>query len=417
MMQNNNKHIAVLGAGMVGVATAIWLQRSGHKVTLVDREGVAAGASYGNAGILACSGIIPVSKPGLIFKAPLMLLNPDQPLFLRWSYLPKIMPWLFKFLSRANLKDMISSTHNLYQLMYDSVDQHRALAAGTGAEKFIKATGWLHGYASQKEFDKDKLYWKILREIGLDLVEMSPDEITEFDPALKDKFGYGILSKSDGQITDPGEYIKTLAAHFEKQGGVIKIGEVIDIKITEKATPKIVFANADEALFDSAVITAGAHSGQLTEKLGLKVPLESERGYHLEFTNANIKLNSPVMVTSGKFGMNSMNGRLRCAGVVELGGLEAKPSRAPFELLKRKVAELFPELEYDEVHEWMGHRPSTPDALPLIGVLGKNPNVWAGFGHQHLGITGGPRTGKWLAQMISGKKINEDISAFDPSRF
>lgn len=411
------KNVAVIGAGMVGVATAIWLQRDGHQVTLIDREGVAAGASFGNAGILACSGIIPVSRPGLIFKAPFMLLDKNQPLFLRWSYLPKLMPWLVKFLARANYRDMLSSTKSLHQLMYDSVDQHKALAAGTGAEEFIKASGWFHGYATKKEFDKDKEVWQTLRDIGLDLVEMTPEGITEFDPALKGKFGYGILSKNDGQITDPGAYIKTLAAHFESQGGKLRIGDVVDINVINKNTPKLVFADGNIMTCDSIVITAGVHSGILSEKLGLKVPLEAERGYHLEFVNANIELKSPVMVTSGKFGVNSMNGRLRCAGIVELGGFEAGPSKAPIELLKRKVGEIFPELEYDEVHEWMGLRPSTPDALPLIGALGDHPNIWAGFGHQHLGVTGGPRTGKMLAQLIAGEKINEDLSAFNPNRF
>lgn len=159
------------------------------------------------------------------------------------------------------------------------------------------------------------------------------------------------------------------------------------------------------------------HIDTLAKKLGLKVPLETERGYHLEFVNPNIKLRSPVMVAAGKFGMNSMDGRLRCAGIVELGGLDAPPSRAPFELLKRQVHALFPELEYDEIREWMGHRPSTPDSLPLIGAFEDVPNVWAGFGHQHLGLTGGPKTGRWLAQLIAGENLNEDLSAYRTNRF
>lgn len=416
-MGNLQKHVAVLGAGMVGVSTAIWLQRAGHQVTLVDREGVASGASFGNAGILASSGIIPVTTPGLMFKAPRMLLDPNQPLFLRWSYLPKIFPWLMRFLARANHKDMVSTTTALYGLMYDSLEQHKALAHGTGAEKYLRASGWLHGYATLQDYEKDKPNWEIVTGLGLELNEMTPEEIEQFDPALKEKFGYGLFSKNDGQITDPGAYINSLASHFIDEGGEMKIGEVTEILSSEAYPPNLVFEDGGKLTADDVVITAGAHSAVLTKKLGIKVPLESERGYHLEFVNPNIELKSPVMVTSGKFGMNSMEGRLRCAGIVELGGLEASASRAPFDLLRKKVKQLLPELEYDEVREWMGHRPSTPDALPLIGKFKGHPNIWAGFGHQHLGMTGGPRTGKWLSQMISGEKPNEDLSAFNPNRF
>lgn len=416
-MSKLNKKIAVVGAGIVGVSTAIWLQRAGHEIVLIDREGIAAGASYGNAGILACSGIIPVTTPGLLFKAPRMLLDPNQPLFLRWSYLPKILPWLIKFLKKANVKDMDHIVMQLHRVMYDSVEQHIALAKGTAAEHFIKPYSYLHGFTDKAHYKTDEKYFNILRQHGYELIEMEPDEIAEYEPALKGKFGYAIRSTSDGKITDPGAYIKALADDFEGKGGQILIGDVTDILHKDGKATSLKFEDGRTIKADHIVISSGAWSGKLTKKLGLNIPLETERGYHLEFVNANIELKSPVMVTTGKFGMNSMEGRLRCAGIVELGGLDAKPSRAPFELLKRQVHALFPELEYDEVKEWMGHRPSAPDSLPVIGALENISNVWADFGHQHLGLTGGPKTGRWLAQMISGEKMNEDLSAYSPNRF
>jgi len=411
------EHIAVIGAGIVGVSTAIWLQRKGYDVTLIDREGVAAGTSYGNAGILASSGIIPVTTPGLIFKAPGMLLSSDQPLFARWSYLPKMVPWLVQFLRKANLKDMKRITAELHKVMYDSVEQHLALAKGTSAEKYIKESSYVHAYESKAEFEKDSLYWETLREVGLDLVEMDSNKIAKYDPALADKFSYATRSTVDGQITDPGAYIKTLAAHFEEKGGKFVLGDIVDIeRVGERVTG--VKTSVDEVIqADHFVLTAGAWSKPLAQKLGAKIPLETERGYHLEFVNANIELKAPVMVTAGKFAMNSMDGRLRCAGIVELGGLQAGPSKAPVDLLKRKVFSLFPELEYDSIYEWMGFRPSTPDSLPVIGNFPNGQNVWAGFGHQHLGLTGGPKTGHWLAQMIAGETPNEDLSAFKVDRF
>lgn len=416
-MTKPHKKIVVIGAGIVGISTAIWLQRSGHEVVLIDREGIAAGASYGNAGILACSGIVPISNPDLMYNAPRMFFSSNQPLFLRWSYLPKMLPWLMKFVKNANHSDMLRITSNLYRVMYDSVDQHLALAKGTGAEKYIKNSSLIHGYADKNDFEKDRLYWDVKKNNGLDLVEMGPEDIANYDPTLKGKFGYAIRSLTDGHITDPGAYINQLADHFKTNGGQIVIGEVVDIAKKDSKANRVELADGESINADHLVITSGARSKILTKKLGLKVSLESERGYHLEFLNANVELKSPLLVTAGKFGVNSMDGRLRCAGVVEFGGLDAAPSRAPFELLMKHVKHLFPELEYDEVREWMGHRPSTPDSLPLIGAFEDIPNVWAGFGHQHLGLTGGPKTGRWLAQMISGEAINEDLSAYSPDRF
>lgn len=416
-MSANQETVAVIGAGMVGVSTAIWLQRTGFKVILIDRVGVAGGTSYGNAGILACSAIIPVTTPGFIFKIPKMLFDPDQPLFLRWSYLPKILPWLVKFLSKANLKDMQQITADLHQIMYDSVDQHKQLAQGTGAEDFIKSNQYIHGYDNRDAFLEDLSSWETRKKVGLSYDELSQQELAEHDPALAGKFGFAIRSLTDGHVTDPGEYIKTLASHFKNQGGEIIIDEAVDVPTHEGWAIGVQTANGRTIDANHVVIASGAWSGLLANKLGLKVPLETERGYHVEFVNPNIELKSPVMVSAGKFGINSMNGRMRCAGIVELGGLEAAPSQAPFELLKRQAHTLFPELEYDEVREWMGHRPSTPDSLPLIGALENVPNVWAGFGHQHLGLTGGPKTGLWLAQLISGKTPNEDLSAYRPNRF
>ena len=167
---------------------------------------------------------------------------------------------------------------------------------------------------------------------------------------------------------------------------------------------------------DSFVVTTGVWSDPLVRDLGIFVPLESERGYHVEFVNPSITLKSPIMVAAGKFVAGSMNGRLRCAGVVEFGGLEAGPSRAPFDLLKRQVAQLFPHLTYDDTVEWMGHRPATSDSIPVIGQTPAVKNVYVGYGHQHIGLSGGPKTGRWLAQMITGQPVNTDLSAFSPDR-
>ena len=209
--------------------------------------------------------------------------------------------------------------------------------------------------------------------------------------------------------------MKALADHFIELGGELLIANLEGPLLSEgkceglKTSKGILRA-------DNYVISTGVWSGDLADALGVSVPLESERGYHIEFVNPSITLRSPVMVASGKFVAHSMKGRLRCAGVVEFGGLDKPASKAPFELLKRQMKEAFPDLEYDRIDEWMGHRPSTADSLPVVGQAPLAANVHLGYGHQHIGLSGGPKTGRWLAQMITGENPNTDLSPFAPDR-
>lgn len=415
-LSNHSTHVVVAGAGIVGVSTAIWLQRAGFKVTLVDREGPASGTSYGNAGILAAGAVVPVTEPGILKKAPRMLFSNKEPLFLRWSYLPKLLPFLIPYLKNANHTDMEKIASGLANMMHDTADQHVALAKGTPAEKFLKLGEYLFVYNDEKHFKKDHTAWDLRRRNGISFEELDADALAKYQPPLAGKFGYGVRLFNHGRITDPGEYTKALAAHFEDEGGEILIEEICDLKIEDGKAKGLKLASGSINA-DHVVLTMGAWSGKLTKKLGAKVPLEAERGYHVEFVGADVDLSCPVMITPKKFAMTSMEGRLRCAGIVEFAGLDAAPSRAPIELIKENVREIFPNLKYECIDEWMGPRPSTPDSLPMVGAFDKVPNVWAGFGHQHLGLTGGPKTGRWLSQMISGDMPNADMAPYSPDRF
>ena len=410
------KHVVIIGAGIVGVSTAVWLQRAGHTVTIVDKEGPAAGTSYGNAGLLAAIAMVPVPVPGLLKKAPGMLFNPNKPLFLRWSYLPKLLPFLMRYLPEGKDERVQQIAQSLSLLLHDSVDQHLSLTKGTGAEKFIKTGSYIFGYDDREAYLADHYAWELRRKNGYEFEEMDAQAYAAYDPAVAGLFGYGIKCPNHGHITDPAEYVKTLAAHVVKNGGNIEIAEVTDIIKNNNQASAVVTKNG-EIEADHVVLTSGIWSGRLAKKLGLNIPLESERGYHVEFINPSITPKYPIMVSSKKFALTPMKGRLRAAGIVEFGGLNDIRSKAPIELLKRQVHELLPDLEYDRTEEWMGHRPSTPDSLPLIGALGRTKNIWAGFGHQHIGLTSAPKTGRWLAQMISGETPNTDLSIFSADRF
>ena len=414
-MERTGVHVAVVGAGIVGLSAAIWLQRAGARVTLVDREGPAAGASYGNAGLLAAASIVPVTVPGLLAKVPGMLLDPMKPLFLRWSYLPRLAPFLMSYLAHATGPKVERIADALALLLGDTVEQHLSLAAGTGAERFIHPCDYLFGYGSRADYEADGYAWRIRRARGFASEEMDAEALAAYDPALAGRFGFAVRCGGHGRISDPGAYAHALHAHFTGQGGEAVVAAVSDIRM-EGGRAAALTTDRGEILADHLVVTAGAWSGPLAKRLGVSMPLETERGYHIEFVSPSYMPRAPVMVAAGKFLATPMEGRLRCAGVVEFGGLEAGPSEGPFRLIEAKAKAAFPDLRYERIDRWLGHRPATADSLPVIGRAPAAANVWLGYGHQHVGLTGGPKTGRWLAGLITGDRPNADLSPFAPDR-
>ncbi|MBX2883636.1 MAG: FAD-binding oxidoreductase [Granulosicoccus sp.] len=409
--------VAVIGAGIVGVSTAIWLQRKGHDVVLIDREGPAAGTSYGNAGVLAACSVVPVTVPGLIGKVPKMLLDGDSPLFLRWTYLLRLMPWLRQYLKHCNPEDVRRIAKALTPILSDTLAQHQALAQDTPAAEFIRPTDYYFVYENRSIFEAEALSWGIRRECGYEWEELDTDELIARDPGFAGgSSGFAVSVGKHGFITDPGRYVKTLAEYFLQQGGNIFVGSVDDLQGHQGWVSGVVTDNGVVEC-ERAVVATGVWSEALTRKLGVRVPMEAERGYHVEFYGADRLPQHPSMIASGKFVATPMTGRLRCAGIVEFGGLKALASRKPLDLLRRQVHAVFPGITYDRTEEWLGHRPAPVDSIPLIGELGELSGVYAGFGHQHVGLTGGAKTGRILADLISGHDPGLDMTPYRPDRF
>lgn len=405
----------VIGAGIVGISTAIWLQRDGHQVTVIDKEGPAAGASFGNAGVMATGSLVPVTVPGLLFKAPKMLFSKNQPLFLRWGYLPKLTPFLLKYLKHANTKSVTRIAVGLNQLLHDTPEQHFDLAQGTPAEAYIEHGDYLYAYDNKAAFEADSYTWEVKKSGGVDFVEMDEEALSEYDPNIKNRFGYGVQCKHHGKITDPGAYVNALAEHFIANGGDIQHQELLGFELNNGQCDGLITTDGSITA-DKYIVTTGAWSSAWEKALGITVPMESERGYHIEFVNPSITLRSPLMVTGGKFVVHSMIGRMRCAGIVEFGGLHNPSSKAPIKLLKKQMAKLFPDLSYDSVNEWLGHRPATADSLPVIGASPNAKNVYLGYGHHHVGISGGPKTGRWLAKLAAGVPLDVDLTTYAADR-
>ncbi|TMV03244.1 FAD-dependent oxidoreductase [Ruegeria sediminis] len=415
-MTERPKTIAIIGAGIVGVSTAVWLQRNGHQVILIDRKGPAEGTSFGNGGILASCSIVPVTVPGLLLKAPRMLFDPNQPLFLKWGYLPRLLPWLVKYLGNANAQGASRTAAALAPIVGDSLQDHLALAEGTGAEKWIVPSDYLYVYNDRAHFQGDAFGWELRRKHGFTWGELEGQAFHDYDPVFAADLGFAARLRNHGRITDPGQYVKDLAGHVQSRGGQLVRADAEDI-VRENGQVVAVRTAGQNIACDAAVIAAGAWSSPLARKLGLNVPLESERGYHVEFWNPSVMPKSPVMVAARKFVATPMDGRLRLAGVVEFGGTDAGASEAPIDLMRKSAKAVFPNLEAAEVTEWMGHRPAPADSIPVIGELPHIKGAYTGFGHHHIGLTGGPKTGRLLAQLISGQQPNIDLSVYSPARY
>ncbi len=417
MSQPQDKRtVAIIGAGIVGVSTAIWCLRDGHDVILIDKKGPAEGASFGNGGVLASCAVVPVTVPGLWKKAPRMLFDTNQPLFLKWSYLPKLAPWLRQYMKHATAEAVHARAKAMTSLIGDSLSDHQSLAAGTGAEKWIKPSDYLFAYKDRAQFKADAFGWSVRAENGFEWETLEGSALTEYDPCFAPSIDFGVKLKNHGRIADPGQYVKDLAAHAQAQGAKLIIGEVSDI-LREHGAVTGMRADGENIACDAVVLATGVWSGPLAKRLGIEVPLESERGYHLELYEPSVMPRTPVMITEGKFVVTPMEGRLRLAGVVEFGGLDAPRSHLPFQLLERGIRAAIPGIKWKETRKWMGHRPSIADSIPLIGQAPRIKGAYLGFGHDHVGLTGGPKTGRLLSQLISGRNPNIDLTPYSPARF
>lgn len=410
------RSVAIVGAGIVGIATALWLQRDGHRVVLVDKAGPGEGASFGNGGVLACCAVVPVTGPALPRSIPKMLLQRDSPLFLNWRYLHRAAPWLLRYLSACGVEETRRISAALLPLIGDSVEQHRQLARGTAAEKWLHPSDYLYAYTSRSAFEAERFSWTLRREAGFIWDEIGPEALRDREPLLGPGFRFGIHLPEHGYISDPGRYVQALAAEAERDGARLVRAKATGI-LVENGRATGVRAGGETIPADAVVLAAGAWSTSLARRLGILVPMESERGYHVELLEPSAMPRAPIMVSSGKFVVTPMEGRVRVAGLLEFGGLQAPPSGKAFAHLKRLAGAAMPQLRWNDTREWMGHRPSPSDSIPLIGEVPGAAGVFMGFGHHHIGLTGGPKTGRILADLIGGRLPNIDLAPYRPDRF
>ena len=412
-----SKTIIVVGGGITGVSAAEWLRRDGHAVTLVDpiEPGDRDQASFGNAGLLARASVVPVATPSLVRKAPLMVSNPTSPLFLRWSYLPRLLPWLVPFVRNTSARRINEISLGLAEMVFDTNEQHLAISRGTGAETHIASGELVSLFPDRKDHDHDALGVEIRRQHGLEPSFLTREQLLERDPHLGPGYTFGAVFGDYKWLTSPAEYVAALFRHYRTQGGDFLQARVADI--APGPSPKVTLEGGDVMTADKVVLAAGTWSAKLAKQVGVKVRLEAERGYHISMYAPSHMPPNPYMVADGKFVVTPMDGFLRAAGVVEFAGLDAAASEAPVRLIERGLKKLYPNLEFERAETWMGRRPTTPDSLPVVGESVRAPNILHAYGGQHIGLTIGPKLGRITADLVAGRHSNTDVTPFGPDRF
>jgi len=414
-------HVVVIGAGIVGAATTLELLRDGHRVTIVEPgdPGGEQAASYGNGCLLSTSSVLPVTAPGLWKKLPGWLADPLGPLAVRWSYLPRAAPWLWRFFragsSQAKLRAIARA---LRPLVHDCPVRHKKLAEEAGVGELIHQTGCLYVFPSRADFDADA--WAIRRETGTTWIELDENELRQREPALDRRYRFGVIVEASGHCSDPGAYVAALVRHAQALGAKLVRSRAQGFDL-DGPRLKAVRTDGGSIACERAVIAAGAWSRELARQVGDRVLLETERGYHAVISSPEVYPRIPVMPSDGKMANVMTAHGLRLAGQVEIAGLAAAPNWKRAEILRDFALSVYPglprNLPAERVKFWMGHRPATPDGLPCIGPATGCPDVVHAYGHGHIGLIAGAATGRLVADIVSGKKPTIDPAPFSPARF
>jgi D-amino-acid dehydrogenase len=412
--------VGVIGAGAVGVAAASWLLRDGHEVFIVEPGGVAEGSSFGNAGCLNPSSVVPMSMPGNLPKVPGWLLDPMGPLSIRWSYAPRIAPWIYQFIKAGTPDRVRQQSVALQALLHDSAGVYAPLVKNAGAEHLIRRNGHLCVYRTRADFEADAFAWQLRRERGIRFDVLERDALWQQEPSLSHDYEIGVFFPDNAHTVDPNKLIGSLADAFLRDGGRIVKARATGIEMTGE---KVTGIRSDAGLLaaDAVVVAAGAHSKPFTAEMGDSVPLDTERGYHIIIKDPEAVPRTSIMDASGKFVATPMDMGLRLAGTVEFAGLEAAPDWRRARKLLTLGQRLFPGLAQAYAEErlsvWMGFRPSMPDSLPVIGRSRRSAQVIYAFGHGHVGLAGGAQTGRLVAALVAGRDPIIPIGPFRPDRF
>ena len=412
----SKNEVAIVGAGIQGVCNALFLQKKGIDVTLFDKDEPGCSASYGNAGHFSPYASLQLNRSDVLSDVPAMLLSSRGPLALKWNYFVKMIPWFSKYIMSCSKKKMMHTAKYMHQILDISLDAYDELFVDINLDGLVEKKGIMYVW-EKKGIKSRKIEIDIRDKLGVKQKILNPKEVHDLEPNLKPFYDGGVFYEYARHARNPKKIIEKLFADFIKKGGKFKKTNINNINFKDQKP--ILITENNQLLFDKVVIACGAFSKKLTDKLDEKIPLDTERGYHIHFKNYSNLLSRPVVWADRGFGITPMEQGLRVVGTVEFGGLENPLSKSRIKNLILNAKDMLNGLPKNEDHEdeWLGFRPTLPDFLPVIGKSKNYNNVFYSFGHHHLGWTLGAISGKIVSKMILGEKTNLDLSPYSSSRF
>ena len=411
---SENLKIGIIGAGIQGVCNALFLQKNGYKVTLFDRDEPGnLSASYGNAGHFSPYASVPLNRPDVLTDVPSMLLSSTGPLALRWNYVPKMIPWFLKFILNCSKKKMMHTAKNMHQILNLALPAFDELFDEVDISGLVEKKGVIYVWNDQNMTSRE-LEINIRKELGVEQQILTPKEIHDLEPNIKPFYHGGVFYSYARHTRNPKKVLLKLFDLFLAKGGKFLKINIQDLKF-DGENP-IVKSETQQFIFDKIVIACGAFSKKLTDKLNEKIPLDTERGYHVQFKGCDHLISRPVVFANRGFGMTPMEQGLRVAGTVEFGGLKNPLSKSRIKNLIEGAKYMLDGLP-EHQDEWLGFRPSLPDFLPVIGPSKNYKNVFYSFGHHHLGWTLGAVSGKIISKMIANENTNLNLEPYSSRRF
>jgi D-amino-acid dehydrogenase len=385
-------------------------------VTLVDYQGPGEGASRGNAAVIAGGACEPIAMPGIVQRVPGMLADPLGPLAIRWSYLPRLAPWLLRFIAASRPDRVEDISKALRELSLRCVSAFKPLTEAARITDMIRDTGWLSVYKTEASFQLARGELALQQRRGIKFDILNRDHIRQMEPSLAPIFERGVFFPENSMTVDNFRLVQRLAEDFVARGGRLLRERVIDVALDPRG-PRELITEQSRHPIEAIVIAAGAWSRQLTRRLGHRVPLDTERGYHVMLPDPGVMPRMPIHIGDHGFVATPLENGLRFAGTVELGGLQAPPNWSRANILLRHGRTIFPGLKEGGVDRWMGFRPSFPDSLPVISGSPKMPNAYFAFGHGHLGLSFAAITGKVIADLAGGRSSGFDLTPYRVDRW
>ncbi len=418
-MKASKPQATIIGAGCIGISCAVHLQAEGFDVTVIDRVPPGEGCSFGNAGGVVPSSVLPDFHSGVLRKLPGWLLDPLGPLSIRWRHLPKALPWMLKAARNTMPSVARSIIEGKAALSLRVLSDFDIIMQMTGTANLLNKVDGIRLFDTEEQFASEEGERRIRREFGIDQRKIAAAELRELEPEIAPDFACGTWYDVWYHLTNPATFVARMTETLVRNGGTLVRDDVVSAHHDGNRAVKLVLREAGELGIENLVVAAGAYSDLIARQLGSKVMLEAERGYHLTIPNPGVQINRTLTWAACHGAMTPMDVGLRLAGTDEFAGVDAPPNWNRATILWQTFRRVLPGLRPldDSVSKWMGRRPGTPDSLPYIGPSAKLTNVWYAFGHGHLGLTWGPTTGRLISELMVGKPSNIALAPYRIDRF